>query len=80
MGYAARVNHRSRSFTNPLAPGQPVPAAYTSLHRFWRAVGQFKNDRAGFDGWLAGTVLSDAQRAGLELLWDKQNPEPLVRL
>lgn len=70
MGRAARANPRSRE--------GGTPAAYASLHRLWRAVAFFGNDRSAFDRWLDDKAISSRQRQRLERLWQEQHPQPRV--
>ena len=72
MGRASRRNLRSRDGGKP--------RAFCALHRLWRAVQYFGEDRAAFDRWVESKSLKDAERAWLERLWVEQHPQPLVTI
>lgn len=72
VGYAARANLRSTEGGKP--------RAFAGLHRVWRGVAFFKDDRAGFEKWRDSFVLSPNERAALEKVWTEQHPEPRVTL
>lgn len=72
MGRLARLNPRSREGGKP--------KAYCSLHRVWRGVEFYKDDRAGFDQWIESRNVGDIDRIGLEKIWSEQNPQPRVSL
>ncbi len=65
MGREARANLRSTE------GGKPAP--FVSLHRLWRAVAQFHDDRPGFERWMDSRDLSLPHRATLEKLWSEQH-------
>lgn len=72
MGWAARHNLRS--------PEGGKPKGLNALHRIWRAVQVFGEDRDGLIRWLDSTQVSDEQRATVLNIWDIQHPKPLVTI